>query len=108
MTTPAAQKQLTQEWEGTWRFTVCWSWPPCNFLSPIRTLIFPEAHPHVDRGLRRGRARALIFHASLVREPSFHGVCHPRYSSQFCLGMQYGWTDSFRMATGAPFSRYLK
>jgi cytochrome c oxidase subunit IV len=21
------------------------------------------------------------------------------------LGMQYGWTDSFRMVTGAPFSR---
>ena len=21
------------------------------------------------------------------------------------LGMQYGWTDSFRMVTGAPFSK---
>ncbi|MGO8984220.1 MAG: cytochrome C oxidase subunit IV family protein [Terriglobales bacterium] len=49
---------------------------------------------------------AVLFFMHLWSEKRTFLVFVIVFTVSILLGMQYGWTDSFRMVTGAPFSKY--
>ncbi len=106
MTTPAAQKQLTH---GVGRDLVVYV---C--LLALAGLQFFIAYQNIDASQMLTRmlivacieaGLAQLFFMHLWSEKRAFMLVVTILTVAVLLGMQYGWTDSFRMVTGAPFSR---
>ncbi|MGH9517577.1 MAG: cytochrome C oxidase subunit IV family protein [Terriglobales bacterium] len=106
MTTPAQQQQLTH---GAGRDLVVYV---C--LLALAGLQFFIAYQNIDTSKMLTRmlivasieaGLAVLFFMHLWSEKRAFMVVVLITTVAVALGMQYGWTDSFRMLTGAPFSR---
>lgn len=106
MTTPAAQKQLTH---GAGRDLVVYV---C--LLALAALQFFIAYQNIDASQMLTRmlivacieaGLAVLFFMHLLSEKRAFMFLVLVISVAVLLGMQYGWTDSFRMVTGAPFAK---
>jgi cytochrome c oxidase subunit IV len=106
MTTPAAQKQLTHGVGRDVAVYVC--------LLALAALQFFIAYQNIDASQMLTRmlivacveaGLAQLFFMHLWSEKRVFMVVVIVTTVAVLLGMQYGWTDSFRMVTGAPFSR---
>jgi cytochrome c oxidase subunit IV len=106
MTTPAQQQQLTH---GVGRDLVVYV---C--LLALAGLQFFIAYQNIDAAQMLTRmlivacveaGLAAMFFMHLWSEKRVFMVVVLGVTVAVLLGMQYGWTDSFRMVTGAPFSR---
>ena len=106
MTTAAAQKQLTHGVGRDLAVYVC--------LLALAALQFFIAYQNIDASQMLTRmlivacveaGLAQLFFMHLWSEKRVFMVVVLAVTVAVLLGMQYGWTDSFRMVTGAPFSR---
>ena len=106
MTTPAQQQQLTH---GVGRDLVVYI---C--LLALAALQFFIAYQNIDAAQMLTRmlivacieaGLAAMFFMHLWSEKRAFMLVVLAVTVAVLLGMQYGWTDSFRMVTGAPFSR---
>ncbi len=106
MTTAAAQKQLTHGVGTDVAVYVC--------LLALAALQFFIAYQNIDASQMLTRmlivacveaGLAQLFFMHLWSEKRVFMVVVLSLTIAVLLGMQYGWTDSFRMVTGAPFSR---
>jgi cytochrome c oxidase subunit IV len=106
MTTPAAQRQLTQGLGRDLAVYIC--------LLALAALQFFIAYQNIDASQMLIRmlivacveaALAQLFFMHLWSEKRAFMVVVIVVTVAVLLGMQYGWTDSFRMVTGAPFAR---
>jgi cytochrome c oxidase subunit IV len=106
MTTPAQQQQLTH---GVGRDLVVYI---C--LLALAALQFFIAYQNIDAAQMLTRmlivacieaGLAAMFFMHLWSEKRAFMLVVLVVTVAVLLGMQYGWTDSFRMVTGAPFSR---
>ena len=106
MTTPAQQQQLTH---GVGRDLVVYI---C--LLTLAGLQFFIAYRNIDTAQMLTRmlivacieaGLAAMFFMHLWSEKRAFMLVVLATTVAVLLGMQYGWTDSFRMVTGAPFSR---
>jgi cytochrome c oxidase subunit IV len=106
MTTPAAQRQLTQGLGRDLAVYIC--------LLALAALQFFIAYQNIDASQKLIRmlivacveaALAQLFFMHLWSEKRAFMVVVIVVTVAVLLGMQYGWTDSFRMVTGAPFAR---
>lgn len=106
MTTPAAQRQLTQGLGRDLAVYIC--------LLVLAALQFFIAYQNIDASQMLIRmlivacveaALAQLFFMHLWSEKRAFMVVVIVVTVAVLLGMQYGWTDSFRMVTGAPFAR---
>jgi cytochrome c oxidase subunit IV len=106
MTIPAAQRQLTQGLGRDLAVYIC--------LLALAALQFFIAYQNIDASQKLIRmlivacveaALAQLFFMHLWSEKRAFMVVVIVVTVAVLLGMQYGWTDSFRMVTGAPFAR---
>ena len=106
MTSPAQQQQLTHGMGRDLVVYVC--------LLALAGLQFFIAYQNIDAGQMLTRmlivacieaGLAVLFFMHLWSEKRAFTVLVLVITVGVLLGMQYGWTDSFRMVTGAPFSR---
>ena len=106
MTSPAQQQQLTHGMGRDLVVYVC--------LLALAGLQFFIAYQNIDAGQMLTRmlivacieaGLAVLFFMHLWSEKRAFTVLVLIITVGVLLGMQYGWTDSFRMVTGAPFSR---
>ena len=106
MTSPAAQKQLAH---GAGRDLVVYV---C--LLALAGLQFFIAYQNIEASQMLTRmlivacieaGLAVMFFMHLWSEKRAFTMVVLVVTIAVLLGMQYGWTDSFRMVTGAPFSR---
>ena len=106
MTSPAAQKQLTHGMGRDLAVYVC--------LLALAGLQFFIAYQNIDASQMLTRmlivacveaGLAQLFFMHLWSEKRVFMLVVVITTVAILLGMQYGWTDSFRMVTGAPFSR---
>jgi cytochrome c oxidase subunit IV len=106
MTSPAQQQQLTHGMGRDLVVYVC--------LLALAGLQFFIAYQNIDAGQMLTRmlivacieaGLAVLFFMHLWSEKRAFTVLVLVITVAVLLGMQYGWTDSFRMVTGAPFSR---
>ena len=106
MTTPAEQQQLTHGMGRDFVVYIC--------LLALAGLQFFIAYQNIDAGQMLTRmlivacieaGLAAMFFMHLWSEKRAFMLVVLVTTVAVLLGMQYGWTDSFRMVTGAPFSR---
>ena len=106
MPSPAQQQQLTHGMGRDLVVYVC--------LLALAGLQFFIAYQNIDAGQMLTRmlivacieaGLAVLFFMHLWSEKRAFTVLVLVITVAVLLGMQYGWTDSFRMVTGAPFSR---
>lgn len=106
MTTPAQQQQLTHGMGRDFVVYIC--------LLALAGLQFFIAYQNIDAGQMLTRmlivacieaGLAAMFFMHLWSEKRAFMLVVLVTTVAVLLGMQYGWTDSFRMVTGAPFSR---
>ncbi|HKR95742.1 MAG TPA: cytochrome C oxidase subunit IV family protein [Candidatus Angelobacter sp.] len=106
MTTPAQQQQLTHGMGRDLVVYVC--------LLALAGLQFFIAYQNIDSAGMLTRmlivacieaGLAVLFFMHLWSEKRAFTVLVLAITIAVLLGMQYGWTDSFRMVTGAPFSK---
>jgi cytochrome c oxidase subunit IV len=106
MTSPAAQKQLTHGVGRDVAVYLC--------LLALAALQFFIAYQNIDASQMLTRmlivacveaGLAQLFFMHLWSEKRAFMLVVIVTTVAVLLGMQYGWTDSFRMVTGAPFAR---
>jgi cytochrome c oxidase subunit IV len=106
MTTPAQQEQLSHGMGRDLIVYVC--------LLALAGLQFLIAYQNIDAAQMFTRmlivacieaGLAVLFFMHLWSEKRAFAMVVLITTVAVLLGMQYGWTDSFRMVTGAPFSR---
>jgi cytochrome c oxidase subunit IV len=106
MTTPAQQEQLTHGMGRDLVVYIC--------LLALAGLQFLIAYQNIDVAQMLTRmlivacieaGLAVMFFMHLWSEKRAFTLVVLILTVAVLLGMQYGWTDSFRMVTGAPFAK---